>query len=144
MRELEYCCQKMGGRMPGRPKQTRTTPISSVISSSGQIELFRLFKLFGWFSIHVPLNSVCHFFPSDTRNLGSQFPLQKSFAFAAHTGTLCSPKLKWLRISFLKAEKTYGWEYATSQPRSLLTRHLLQHFLLLDHGLLFANCFHKY
>lgn len=47
MRELEYCGQKMGERMPGRPKQTMTTPISSLISASGHIDLFRLFKLFG-------------------------------------------------------------------------------------------------
>lgn len=144
MRELKYYCQKMGERMPGRPKQTMTTPISSVISSSWQIELFKLFKLFGWFSIHLPLNCMCHLFPNETRNLGSQFPYKKSFAL------LCTQALCVL-------QSWNDWGYLFSRLRkhmdenmlllivcSFLTRHLLQHFLFLDHGLLFANCFYKY
>lgn len=131
--------------MPGRPKQTMTTPISSVISSSWQTELFKLFKLFGWFSIHVPLNCVCHLFPNETRNLGSQFPYKKKPFTSLCTQALCV------------LQNWHDWGYLFSRLRkhmdesmlllivcSLLTRHLLQHFLFLDHGLLIANCFHKY
>lgn len=131
--------------MPGRPKQTMTTPISSVISSSWQTELFKLFKLFGWFSIHVPLNCVCHLFPNETRNLGSQFPYKKNLL------------LRYVHRHSVFSKTDMNWGYLFSRLRkhmdesmlllivcSLLTRHLLQHFLFLDHGLLIANCFHKY
>lgn len=89
-----------------------TTPISSAISSwqSYLDDLSYLARFL--FMFH--LDCVCHLFPTETRNLGSKFPYKKSFYFTIYTGTLCSPKLKWLRISFLKAEKTYGREYATS------------------------------
>lgn len=104
MRELKYYCQKMGERMPGRPKQTMTTPISSVISSSWQIELFKLFKLFGWFSIHLPLNCMCHLFPNETRNLGSQFPYKKALLCYVHRHSVFS-KAEMTEDSF-----SQGWE----------------------------------
>lgn len=110
---------------------------------SGLIELFRLFKLFGWFSIHVALNSVCHFFPNATRFLGSQFPFQKKAStHYVHRHAVFS------KLAMTEAIFPQGWVNIWVRERhfsvcSLLTRHLLRHFLFLDRGLLFADCFYQ-
>lgn len=89
-------------------------------------------KLLGWLSLCTPTGWAWLLHLTTVRIW--KFSCKRASASSASL-YMWSPRVTWLR--------TYGRQFASPRSRCLLRRHLLD-ALILDHKLLFADCFHKY